>query len=147
MAPDKATKNKETSIWWKMYWPKKTVKPVKKRFRFKVGDQVRLTHLRNVFTREYDERWTGEIFIVSQQITRDGLPVYRVKDYNGEEIHGTFYQSELQKMDIKENGLWKVEKILNTRGRGVNKQHYVKWLHWPKKFNSWIRASDVQAIE
>ncbi|XP_041367048.1 uncharacterized protein LOC121381764 [Gigantopelta aegis] len=130
-----------------MYWPEKDVKTKKKRFQFKVGDKVRLSHLRNVFTREYDEKWTGVIFTISQTLLRGGLPLYRVKDYNGEEIHGTFYQSELQKVDVKNDDLWKVEKILNTIGRGVNKQHYVKWLHWPKKFNSWIRASDVQAIE
>jgi hypothetical protein len=35
--------------------------------------------------------------------------IYRIKDYNGEEITGTFYQSELQKIDIKDEELWKIE--------------------------------------
>ncbi|XP_033729418.1 uncharacterized protein LOC117318555 [Pecten maximus] len=56
---------------------------------------------------------------------------------------GTFYQSELQKVEVRDDDMWKVENILKTRGKGRNKQHFVKWLHWPKKFNSWIRASDV----
>jgi len=121
-------------------------KRVRKPFRFKVGDKVRLTHLRNPFTREYDERWTGDIFIVSQRILRGGLPLYKVKDYDGDEIKGTFYQSELQKIDVRDEDMWKVEKKLKSRGKGVYKQYFVKWLHWPKKFNSWINASDVQNL-
>ncbi|XP_041349255.1 uncharacterized protein LOC121368583 [Gigantopelta aegis] len=143
MAPNKVTDEKETNIWRKMYWPKEDVKTKKKCFRFKVGDKVRLTHLRNVFSREYDERWTGEIFSIIQTLLRGGIPLYRVKYCNGDEILRTFYQSELQKIDVKEDDFWKVEKILKTRGRGANKEHYVKWLNWPKKFNSWVKASGV----
>ena len=62
------------------------------------------------------------------------------------EIKGTFYQSELQKVEVRDDDMWKVENILKTRGRGVNKQYYVKWLYWPKKFNSWVKADDVQNL-
>jgi len=151
VAPTKVDKNNETDIWWRTYWSKKEkvppkTKKVRKPFKFKVGDKVRLTHLRNPFSREYDEKWTGEIFIISQKILRGGLPVYRVKDYDGDEIRGTFYQSELQKIDVRDDDMWKVERILKTRGKGRNKQYFVKWLHWPKKFNSWVNASDVQHL-
>jgi hypothetical protein len=47
-----------------------------------------------------------------------------MKNYNGEEITGTFYQSELLKIDIKDDELWKIEKILKTKGKGHNKLHY-----------------------
>lgn len=148
MAPANVTETKETSIWWRMYWPKKQpvstkTKKTRKPFKFKVGDKVRLTHLKNPFTREYDQRWTGEIFSISQKVLRGGLPLYRVKDYDGDEIKGTFYQSELQKVGVRDDDMWKVETILKTKGKGQNKQYYVKWLHWPKKFNSWIYASDL----
>ena len=70
MPLNKATKGKETNLWWKMYWPKKVSsesksKTIRKPFRFKVGDKVRITYIRNIFTREYDEKWTGEIFKVT----------------------------------------------------------------------------------
>ncbi|XP_069109792.1 uncharacterized protein [Argopecten irradians] len=102
-----------------------------------------ITGRSNPFTREYDQRWTGEIFSISQKVLRGGLPLYRVKDYDGDEIKGTFYQSELQKVGVRDDDMWKVETILKTKGKGQNKQYYVKWLHWPKKFNSWIYASDL----
>lgn len=60
MPPDKVTRAKETDVWWRMYWPKKTpiqtkTKRPKKPFRFKVGDRVRISHLRNIFSREYNQ--------------------------------------------------------------------------------------------
>ena len=57
--------------------------------------------------------------------------MYRLIDYNYDPITGSFYQSELQKVD---NELFKIEEILKEKGRGVNKQYLVKWLYWPKKF-------------
>jgi hypothetical protein len=33
------------------------------RYRFKIGHRVRLTHLRNIFTRQYEEKWTGEKYL------------------------------------------------------------------------------------
>ena len=65
MAPEKVTKSKEMTLWWKMYWPKKTpmvskTKRIRKPFKFKVGDKVRVSHIRTPFTREYDEKWSGE---------------------------------------------------------------------------------------
>ena len=61
MPPDKVTKGKETNLWWKMYRqksvnPEEKTKEVRKPFRFKVGDKVRLTYIRNPFTREYEEK-------------------------------------------------------------------------------------------
>ena len=102
--------------------PAKKTKKVRKPFRFKVGDKVRLTYIRNPFTREYDEKWTEEIFKTSQNIIRGGLPVYRLKDFHEEEIKGTFYQSELQNVDVRDDDLWKIEKIVKKRGKRHSKQ-------------------------
>lgn len=100
MAPESVNNRNETAVWWIMYWPKdqnvfKKTETVRKPFRFRIGDKVRLRDVRNPFSREYDERLTSEIFRISQRILRGGLPVYRVQDLNEEEIKGTFYQSEL----------------------------------------------------
>jgi hypothetical protein len=59
----------------------------------------------------------GEVFNISSTFWRNNIPIYSMKNYNGEEITGTFYQSKLQKIDIKDNELWKIEKILKTKGK------------------------------
>ena len=51
-----------------------------------------------------------------------------------------------KKVDVQNEDLWKVEEILKTRGKGCKQQYYVEWLKWPKKFNSWLNASDVKNL-
>lgn len=120
MPSDKVTKDKERDVCWKIYWLKKTpilrkLKRVMKPYKFKVADYVRINHLRNIFSREYDEKWSGKIFIVSERQLSVGLPIYRFKDYLYEEIKGIFYQAELQKIDVRKDDEFKVEKIFNSR--------------------------------
>ena len=145
MAPNDVTSDNEEEVHVATYLSRTTAES-KKRYKYKIGDRVRITHLRNVFSREYDQKWTGEIFTVAQRFYRGNTPIYRLNDYDGEAITGSFYQPELQKVYLKDNELFKIERILRTRGRGQNKQYFVKWLYWPSKFNSWVKASDIEEI-
>ncbi|TWW71192.1 hypothetical protein D4764_17G0006750 [Takifugu flavidus] len=65
---------------------------------FKKGDLVRISKLRGVFDKKYEQSFTNEVFTVSERIPRDP-PVYKLKDYDGEPIQGSFYEPELQKED------------------------------------------------
>ena len=49
-----------------------------------------------MFEKGYTQRWTEEVFRISKiELT---IPVtYKITDYNGEEIQGSFYEQELQK--------------------------------------------------
>ena len=109
-----------------------------------MGDQVRISKIKRTFEKGYLPNFSKEIFTISRQIPRDP-PVYKLKDYDGEELKGTFYEKELQKV-IKPNDVYEVEKILKKRGKGNNVQYFVKWLGYPNKFNSWIRASDINKL-
>lgn len=77
-------------------------KQTKRPYKFKVGDKVRISKIASVLDREYDEKWSGEIFIVRRRFLRNGIPVYMLGDYNDEAITGTFYQPELQKVDVRD---------------------------------------------
>ena len=64
--------------------------------RFKVGDIVRISKFKNIFTKGYAPNWNSEIFIVDK--VNDTIPyMYNLKDLNDEEIIGSFYDRELQK--------------------------------------------------
>ena len=64
--------------------------------RFKVGDRVRIIKFKNIFAKGYTPNWSTEIFIVNK--IDDTVPyTYNLKDLNGEEIIGSFYDRELQK--------------------------------------------------
>ena len=67
--------------------------------RFKVGDRVRISKFKNIFAKGYTPNWSREIFIVDK--INDAVPyTYNLKDLNGEEIIGNFYDRELQKTKL-----------------------------------------------
>lgn len=115
-------------------------------YKFKVNDKVRITHLKTPFLREYSEKWTGEIFIVSHRYMRDGIPVYKLIDYANEPLLGTYYTQELQLMSNLDNKEWKINKILKKRTINGKTEVLVSWLNWPSKFNSWLPKSAIQAV-
>ena len=71
----------------------------KKGARYNVGDRVRISELNNIFAKGYTPNWSREIFIVDK--INDTVPyTYNLKDLNGEEIIGSFYDRELQKTKL-----------------------------------------------
>ena len=66
-------------------------------YKYKAGDLVRVSFIRKAFQQEYDERWSRELFVVNGRFVSDDFPQYRLKDYAGEVVSGTFYQNQLKK--------------------------------------------------
>ena len=97
------------------------------------------------FKQAYDEKWMREIFEVVKSFKRFGIHKYHLCNLDGEEIKGTFYESELQLVDYSAQGSFEVEKEIERRGHGNKQEALVKWKGWPEKFNSWILASDLQS--
>ena len=62
--------------------------------------------------------------------------IYVVRDLNGEEIVGSFYQKEMQKANQRE---FRVEKVIKRKDDKL----YVKWKDYDSSFNSWIDKKDV----
>ena len=60
---------------------------------------------------------------------------YRLNDFNGEEIQGSFYEQEIQKTD---QDVYRIEKIPRRRSKNGIKEVFVKWKGYPKNFNSWV---------
>ena len=116
----------------------------KRPFKFKIGDLVRITYLRHPFQRDYQQKWTEELFKICRRYLRQGIPVYQLKDFSNEDIDGTFYQPELQKVNKESDATWKIEKIMKKRKRNGVKEALVRWLGWHKKFDSWVPESDIQ---
>ena len=76
------------------------------------------------------------LLFVSKRLPRDP-PVYKLTDYDGEELKRTFYDKELQKV-VKNDDVYEVEKILKKRKRVRKVQYLVKWQGYPNKLISWV---------
>ena len=75
-------------------------------------------------------------FLLLKKIKNTVPWTYVIDDLNGEEITGTFYEKELQKIDQQE---FRIEKIIKEKGDKL----YVKWKGYDNSFNSWTDKKDL----
>ena len=64
---------------------------------FKVGDNVRITKYKNIFAKGYNPNWSEEVFLI-KKIKNSVSWIYVISDLKGEDVVGTFYEKELQKI-------------------------------------------------
>ena len=134
-SPVQVNATNEKEVWNTLYGDLKK-KGIKNQ-RFNVGDKVRLSMTTRPFRKGYLPKWTEEIFTITHVIKRRPI-VYKVADYEGEEIKGTFYIEELQKVTPPRDEVYKIERILGKRKRGSVTEYLVKWEGYPDKFNSYV---------
>ena len=75
---------------------------------------------KNIFAKEYAPNWSEKVFVVSK--IKNTVPwTYVVSDLNGEEITGSFYEKELQKLINKnlEQKKYLKEKVTNCMSNGM----------------------------
>ena len=66
--------------------------------KFKVGDHVGISKYKNFFAKGYTPSWSEEILVI-KEIKTTAPWTYVINYLNGEEIIGTFYEKELQKIN------------------------------------------------
>jgi len=71
--------------------------PVK--LKFKLGDNIRLSKVKSVFTKGYLPNYTNEIFTINKVFNTNPV-TYEVKDENGEILEGKFYNKELARVRL-----------------------------------------------
>ena len=59
-----------------------------------MNDRIRTIKYKNIFSKDYTENWSREIFIIDS-VLKTNAWTYKLKDLNGEKIIGTFYEKEL----------------------------------------------------
>ncbi|RWS19303.1 hypothetical protein B4U80_05083, partial [Leptotrombidium deliense] len=98
---------------------------------------------KKTFEKGYLPNWTEEVFRVKKGTNKYGKPLYKIVDYGGEPIKGSFYPEEVQRVNVTRGDHFKIEKILKTRRRANKTEFYVKWLGYPETFNSWVDSTDI----
>src|SRR5436190_19171139 len=82
----------------------------RKKPKFKSGDTVRITKEKGIFTKGYETNFSKELFVVDREYGSFPLPLYVLRDTKGDEIVGRFYEHELQKVIIKSDHLYRIDK-------------------------------------
>ena len=111
MAPLDVNTQNEAQVWNRLYRArfKRGPKPA-----LKVGDKVRLQKKHRPFKKGYLPGWTEEVFSVSG-LKKGPLPLYKVVEWDGTPIEGTFYEQDLQKVQVDDHSLFRVDKVLQRK--------------------------------
>ena len=80
--------------------------------KFKVGDHVRISKYKSNFSKGYTPNRSEEVFVI-KKIKNTIAWTYVINDINVEEITGTFYEKELQKLDQQ---VFRIEKVIKKKG-------------------------------
>jgi len=119
--------------------------PHQRKTDIEIGDHVRISKVKSNFAKGYLPNWTEEIFTVCD-INKKNNPIsFKLKDYHGEVIEGSFYRQEIESV-IHDSNLYIVEKVLKTERRRGESWCFVKWVGYPTSMNSWVRKSDITTI-
>ena len=69
--------------------------------KFRAGDHVRISKYKNIFAKGYTPNWSEEVFVI-KEIKNTVAWTNVINDLHGEEIIGTSYEKESQKIDQQE---------------------------------------------
>ena len=73
---------------------------------------MRISRFENIFAKGYAPNWSEEVFVI-KKFKNTVSWTYMIKELNGEEIAGIFYEKELQKKNQTE---FKIEKVIKKKG-------------------------------
>ena len=143
MKPNDVTPENAMDVWMKQYSNLKVNGNL--HTEFEVGDRVKISKVKSVFEKGYLPNWTEEEFFVDEVNTKYQPVMYKLVDYHGNSIEGSFYREELQKVE-RDDEVFLVDKIVTRQVRGGKNWYLVKWRGYPTSFNSWISEDDLQNV-
>ena len=128
MAPSEVNSTNQETVWQRLCGHESVGRP-----KFRVGDRVRISKANRHFEKGYMANWMEEMFTIVDA-HRSNPPVYRLVDWHGEKLDGTFYEPELQKVIVPKGKTYRIESAL--RWRKKRREVLVKWSGYPASFNS-----------
>ena len=98
----------------------------KQRAVYKPGDKVRLSRHSDTFEKSYFQTYTDEIFEVVRVLPTTP-PTYKLKDVYNTVIRGSFYQEELTRVIVTGRTKYRIDYVIDEKGRGKTKKYLVKF--------------------
>ena len=140
--PIEITKINQSLLWWELH-NQNTKYPNEKPLN--LLDYVRISQIsvEHHFNKNFDQNWSEEVFRIVGIDTKAKPTMYIIEDLTHNVIEGKFYKAELQSIGGIKPQIYRIEKIVQTKGKGVNKQLLVKWHGYSAEHNTWILASSI----
>ena len=146
MAPNMVSDANESFIWNSRQQDILQNSPPKPNYKFDINDSVRVELYKQNFSKDYQRKFSDEIYYVSGRNAPYNIPRYRVKTIDNVPVAKSYLGSELQKVYIDENTAYKIERIISRKNINGVPHVRVRWEGYSPKFDTWIEASEVKQI-
>ena len=85
----------------------------------------------------------SEIFTITEALINLYIPRYKIKEENGDEVVGSFFEDELVRYDPPE--FYEID-IIKSRGKGKKKEYLVHYRGWPCIYDEWRKQSEMKKL-
>ena len=145
MSPNNVTKKNESQIWFSQQQKHLSSTPFPSPFKFQINDAVRVKLFDNTFKKDYEIKFSQQIYFVSSRSSPYDVNRYMLKTFSNVPVKGSYSESELQKVIINKDTSFRVEKVLSRKVEGGVKLVKVRWEGYDSNFDSWIEASELKS--
>lgn len=112
-------------------------RPFKKKTKFKIGDNVRISQNPKLFKRGFKPYWSNELYKIKKINFK--LPhTYLLVDYKNQLLDKAFYQEELQATRVPHIKI--IDRVIS---RLKNKKCKVRWAGYDKSYDSIIKCNEI----
>jgi len=146
MSPNEAEKEEPANIYWENEFNHFLKLPEPKPYQYQLHDPVRVSLNKSAFDKESDQNFSTKIFYITQRTNPAGIARYTVKNDQNQSISGSFTENEIQKVNIDENTVYRIEKVIGTRERDGVKEVKVRWKDYSNAFDSWVLESELENL-
>lgn len=80
---------------------------------------MRLNKRHRVFQRAYLPGWREEVFVVQSIYTAKPVVTCKLTEWDVTPIKGTFYEQDVQKVLVRDDALFRVDKVLKRKDNKV----------------------------
>lgn len=105
-----------------------------------------MSKVKSIFEKGYLPSWTEEEFFIDKINTKYTPTTYKVRDYSGNVIEGSFYRQEIQPVD-RPDEIFLIDHIVRTKREGGKTWHLIHWRGYPKSMDSWVEDKDLIQVK
>lgn len=116
--------------------------PMNPPFKFESGSAVRIEVDQGPFTKDYENKYSTEIYFITDRFRKDNVNYYKLETGSGEKVTGTFHETELTPVSLTKHTEHKIQQVY-PESRKVGKTVYkrVKFAGFPEP--KWIPEKDI----
>jgi hypothetical protein len=126
-APDDVKDVDEAELWFKMKHDAMKSQPPPKNFNFRIGDHVRLKLPKELYSKDFDEKFSTHVYSIASRLTPFNINRYKVKDFDNKLLPQTYSESELIKVIVNDNTKYRIEKVIRKKLINGSIHGLIKW--------------------